>query len=167
MRGSTIFITNLGYIANLLQTVSILMGLFTFMGGLFRLKRYSEMRTFMSYQMTLAWPLLMIIGGVSLMALPFILRTALLNTWGVTNPLRYSGDVATGFDQLIPPIIMVVRLVGVGAFIRGVLLFSRTGREGMPPGTMGKAMLHILGGVMCVHIIGTMDLMKSILGFSL
>ena len=111
---------NLGYMANILQTTSIILGLGLFMSGLFRLKRYGEMRTFMSQQMTLAGPLLMLIAGISLLCLPFVLSTALLNTWGTTSPLRYSGPTNSGYEQLIPSVIMFVRLIGVGAFIRGI-----------------------------------------------
>lgn len=161
----TTLMNNLGVIADIVQAVSIAMGLGLFMSGLFRLKRYGEMRTFMSYQMTLAWPLLMLIGGIMLLCLPLMIRTALVNIWSTSNPLHYTGPKG-GFEQLIPPIIVLVRLVGVGAFIRGIVLFSRMGREGVPPGTMGKAMLHVLGGLLCVHILGTLDLLKEILGWS-
>ncbi|WP_423063615.1 type IV secretion protein IcmC [Candidiatus Paracoxiella cheracis] len=161
----TTLMNSLGTIAGIVQTVSILMGLSLFMSGLFRLKRYGEMRTFMSHQMTLAGPLLTLIGGICLLSLPLVVRTGLLSFWGTSNPLRYSGP-QEGFEQLIPPIIMLVRLLGVGSFIRGIILFSRGGREGSPPGTVGKAMIHIFGGLLCIHILGTVDLVKEILGWS-
>ncbi|AAO91121.1 hypothetical protein [Coxiella burnetii] len=160
-----VLMQNLGYMAEIVQSVSIIMGLGLFMMGIFRLKRYGEMRTFMSHQMTIAAPLLMMIAGIALMCLPVVLSTALTSFWSTSNPLHYHGG-EVGYEQLIPPIIVFVRLIGVGAFIRGVLLFSRVGREQTPPGTMAKAMLHILGGLFCVHILGTLSLLKSVLGMS-
>lgn len=161
----TVLMRNLGTLAGIVQTVSIIMGLGLAMSGLFRLKRYGEMRTFMSHQMTLASPLLTFLGGIMLLCVPLVVRTGLLSMWGTSNPLRYSGP-AEGFGQLVPPIIMFVRLIGVGAFIRGIVLFSRSGREGAQPGIMGKSMLHILGGMLCIHILGTLDLLKQILGWA-
>ncbi len=156
---------NLGTIANIVQSVTVLMGVGLFMMGIFRLKRYGEMRTFMSHQMTIASPLLMMFGGIALLCLPLVLRTALLNFWSTSNPLHYEGPLSS-WELLIPPIIVFVRLIGVGAFIRGVLLFSRCGSEQGHQGMMGRALLHILGGMLCVHILGTVRLLKEILGFT-
>lgn len=90
------------------------------------------------------------------MCLPVVLSSALTSFWSTSNLLHYHGG-KVGYEQLIPPIILFVRLIGVGVFIRGVLLFSRVGREQTLPGTMAKAMLHILG---------TLSLLKSVLGMS-
>lgn len=157
---------NLGYAAVIFQDVAIMMGLGLFMSGLFRLKRYAEMRTFMSHQMTISAPLLMIIGGILLLALPLTLRSALYNVWSTSNPLHYGGSTNGSWQQLIPPIVIFVRLIGVGAFMRGIVLFARSGSEQSPPGTMSKAMLHVIGGLLCVHILGTFKLLNGILGIT-
>ena len=161
----TVLMKNLGYMGIIFQDVAILMGLGLFMSGVFRLKRYAEARTFMSHQMTIAGPLLMMIGGVFLLALPTTLRSALYNIWSTSNPLNYNGSNGT-WGALIPPIIIFVRLLGVGAFMRGILLFSRSGSENSQHGTMSKAILHIIGGILCVHILGTLNLLKEILGIT-
>jgi len=161
----TTLMTSLGSIADIFQAISVGLGLALFMSGIFRLKRYGEARTFMSHQLTLAAPLMSLLGGVCLLCLPFFIQTVLLNFWDTTSPLRYLAPQGS-FEQLIPPILMVVRLIGVASFIRGIILFSRTGREGSPPGNVGKALLHLLGGLLCVHILGTMHLIKQILGWA-
>lgn len=161
----SVLMHNLGYMAIIFQDVAILMGVGLFMSGVFRLKRYAEMRTFMSHQMTISGPVMMMLGGVLLLTLPTTLRSALFNIWSTSNPLHYNGSNGT-WGQLIPPIIIFVRLIGVGAFMRGIVLFSRAGGEQAQPGTMSKAMLHIVGGILCVHILGTLDLLKEILGIT-
>ena len=152
---------NISMFGSILQTVSIMLGLGLFMGGLFQLKRYGEMRTFMSTQMTIAVPLSMMISGTALLALPTTIATALNAFWSTTSPLNYGGS-GYGWDQYVPAVVMFVRVIGVGSFMRGLLLFSRTGHQAQP-GTLSKAMLHLVGGVLCIHIIGTVDLLKSIL----
>lgn len=158
-----VLIHSLGTIGNIIQDVSILMGVGLFMASLFRLKRYAEMRTFMSYQLTIWGPLMMMIASILLLCLPIVVRTALLNFWSTNTPLYYHGPL-NSYQQLIPPVIVFVRLIGVCSFMRGILLLSRCGSEHSPPGNLSKSMLHMFGGLLCVHILGTVALVKSIFG---
>lgn len=161
----SVLIQNLGVMGNIIQSISIIMGLGLFMAGIFKLKRYGEMRTMMSHHMTIAAPLLMLVGGVMLLCLPFVLHTALLNFWSSSNPAQYSPS-GSSWEQMIPAVVVFVRLIGVGAFMRGLVLFSRAGGEQSQHGTMSKALLHILGGILCVNIVGTIRLVKAIFGYT-
>ena len=152
---------NFGILADIVQALSIIMGVGLVMGGFFTLKRYGEMRTFMSHQMTLAWPLLKIVAGAMLLVLPVLIGTGLLAFFSTTSPLAYVND-GSGWDQFAQAVLMFVRVIGICSCIRGVVLFSRTGIVGGPPGTMGKALIHFVGGLMLVHIIGTGNLLKEI-----
>jgi len=161
----SVLMRNIGTMANIFQDVAIIIGLSLFLFGLFRLKRYAEARTMMSHQMTIAAPLMLLLGGVMFLCLPMVLSTALFNFWSTTSPLSYQpGNDA--YDELMPPVIMFVRLIGVGSFMRGILLFSRVGGEQSQPGTLGRACTHLLGGLLCVHILGLVILLKEIMGFT-
>ena len=92
----TILMTNLGILGNIFQSIAIATGLSLFLTGWFKLKRYAEMRTFMSYQLSIASPLLMIVAGVSLLCFPLFIKTALLNFWSNTSPLKYKAHCPTG-----------------------------------------------------------------------
>lgn len=160
-----ILINSFGELAVILQTVSVLMGLGLFMTGLFELKRYGEMRTMMSHQMTIAKPALMILCGVIFLILPTFLATGLVALWGTSSPLAYHGN-ADGYAEYIPPLLMFVRLIGAGSIMRGIVLFARAGGQGGQPGTMGKAMVHVIGGLCALHILGTEQILSSILGLN-
>ena len=103
-----------------MQAIAIAIGIGLFLGGFFKLKKYGEQRTMMSAQMTMSGPLLMIISGSALLILPTFISTALLALWGNSNPLQYSGDTS-GLGAFIPPILMFIRIIGVGSFIRGLV----------------------------------------------
>lgn len=153
---------NLDTLGSILQTVSIITGLGLFMGGIFTMKRYGETRTFMSYHMTLAAPLMMMLAGVLLLVLPTSIDSALFAFWSTATPLHYGGNTE-GWDQYIPAVVIFVRLIGVGAMMRGFVMLSRTGGgHGAQPGTLGRAMVHIFGGLLCVHILGTVNLLMSL-----
>ena len=67
----------------------------------------------------------------------------------------------------MPAILVFVRVVGIGSFIRGIVLLSRSGdHQRSQPGMLGKALIHILAGVLLIHIVGTMDLLEDILGLA-
>jgi len=156
---------NFQYIAVILQTISIAMGLSMLFAGIFQLKKYGEMRTMMSAQMSIAGPLLLLLGGTVLLILPTFIGTMLLSFWGSTSILQYSGD-ASGIDAFLPPIILFVRIIGIGSLIRGVHLLSRSGGHHAQPGTVGKGLIHMLAGILCINILETVNLLAELLGFS-
>ncbi len=161
-----ILIANLNIIADIMQTLAVLIGLTLFVGGMFQLKRYGEMRTMMSSQMSIAGPLMTIISGVAMLCAPLMIGTALVSFWGVggANDLPYDGDVTTSWTQYIKPVLMLVRIVGVYALMRGFVMAAKTGSGHAPPGTIGKCLVHIFAGILCVHIVGTVQLIGSIIG---
>lgn len=156
-----IILHNFSTLATILETVAIIMGISLFLGGFFVLKRYGETRTFMSYHMTLAWPGLMMLGGILFLLLPTIIATGLNAFWGTWNPLTYDGT-GKGWDAYVPVVIVFVRLIGVGSIMRAIMLFSRAGAQGHQPGSNGRALIHFFSGIMLVHILGTVELLKSI-----
>ncbi|MCB1827482.1 MAG: type IV secretion protein IcmC [Coxiellaceae bacterium] len=155
-------INNLQHFASILQILSIAGGLALFVGALFEFKRYGEMRTFMSHQMTIARPLCMMLGGVMLLIMPLIITTGMLAFWGYVNPMQYSATSSDGWAPLMPVIIMFVKVVGVFAFIRGIFLISRCGQQGQP-GQLSKALLHMFGGILCINIVATEQLLHALL----
>lgn len=154
---------NLGTIGDIIGTVALIMGIGIFLTGIFQMKKHGESRTMMSGQHTIAGPLMMLLAGAMLMALPTVIDSALLAFWGTSSPLA-PPQAPAGYSGLETPILMFVRIIGVGSFIRGIVLLSRSGSHQGQPGTLGKALIHMFAGVLCVHIVGTLDLIDSILG---
>lgn len=160
----SIWTHNFHYVGVILLSFSIISGVGLFVGGIFKLKRYGESRTMMSQQLTLAGPVFMILASICLLLLPFLASTALLAFWGNQNPLTYNGG-PDGYNAYIPPILMLVRLVGVGAVIRSLYLISRAGGQSSQPGTIGRAFSHFLGGLLAIHILGTISLLMDLFDF--
>ena len=156
---------NLHWVANIIGTVALLMGIAMFLSGIFQLKKLGESRTMMSSEHSAAGPLMMLLAGAALMILPTFIDSALLAFWSTDTPLRYEGG-SGGYDALVPPILLFIRIVGVISFIRGIVLLSRTGGRQSQPGTMSRAMIHLLAGILCVHILGTLELLGSIMGLA-
>lgn len=156
---------NLGTLATIVEDFGIAIGVVLIFAAFLKFKRHGEMRGGASHQSTLAGPIMLLMSGVALLWLPTVVGVALQAFWGANNPMSLPTTGDSGLAALEPAILMFVRLVGVIAFIRGWILLSKTGKEGAQPGTLGKGLTHLLGGILCIHIIGTMDLLAQILGF--
>lgn len=152
---------SIGQMANMVSDISLLMGIGFVLSAIFRFKQYGESRTHSMQQSSVVKPLMMLLVGGLLLALPFTLGTALMAVWSTSAPLAYHAQSATD-EILIPPVLAFIRLVGVGSFIRGLVMMTRVGGEQSQPGTLSKAVLHMTGGVLCLHILGVVDLIQSV-----
>lgn len=157
-----IMIQNLESVGNIIGTISILMGVALSTFGFFTMKRYGEARTFMSHQMTLWQPLMQIMGGVMLLMLPTFVKSALYAFWSTSSPLVYHAT-PDAWDSYIPVVLVFVRLIGLGAIIRAILMFARSGTSGGQPGTIGKAATFLFAGILLMHILGVYALLCNIL----
>lgn len=152
-------------LAYILQQAAVIIGVFLTIGGIFQFKKYGEQRTMMSTQMSAAGPTLMVVCGATLMILPSFIGTSVMAFFGQGSPLSYEGG-PSGYNALIPPILIFVRVVGVLSFIRGIVMLPRSTGQHAQPGVLGKAVTHIIAGVLCVHILGTIELLENIFGLS-
>ena len=160
---ATVLVTNINLIATIINNGAIFMGWGMFFASIFKFKRYGEMRTMMSMHINIMAPLAMMLASIFLLLFPTFLSTLLLSFWGVVDPLPPGGS-GGGYAQYFLPIVMFVRVIGVVSIIRGVLLLSRAGAQQGQPGQIGKAGLHILGGLLSVHIMYTVHLLRTIFG---
>lgn len=158
-----IMIENFGTLAIIFQSLSVMFGVGLFMGGMFVLKKYGETRTFMSQHMTIAAPLMMLFAAVMMLLLPTMINTALFAFWGDYTPEHYDGS-GGGWHEYVPVVLIFVRLIGVGSFMRGIFLLSRVGgQHGGQQGIIGKSLIHLFGGILLIHILGTWELLKRIM----
>ncbi len=154
-------------LGNIIQYVSLGMGLGLVLGGLFMLKKYGQMRTMMSQQMTLTKPLAMLLAGSALTILPTFIATMERAFWGSSwYATTMSINTSEDWTGLIGPVLMLVRLLGVVALMRAILMMTKAGGHQGQPGAAGKAAMHLIAGILCVNINGTVDILSNIFDFS-
>jgi len=158
-------ITVFNLIKDVILILTYVMGVFFVLMGIFKLKRYGEMRTQMSTQMTILSPLMPIFVGTLMLIYPKFFNDTIqlfFNT-NATKSLNYQGADA-GLEQYIKPILMLVRLIGLGAMVRGLVLLSRVGGQQSQPGSTGKALIHLIGGILAARIGLTIDFIMNLFG---
>jgi len=157
-------IKNLEMISRIVQDISILLGVVLIAAGILRFKRYGEMRGIMSHQMTIGDPLMLMVGGTGLLMLPWLVSMGVQAFFGSASPLTVSGVGINGWDRLMSAVTIFVRLIGIGAFIRGWAMLSKAGKESGQPGRVGRGFIYIIAGIFCIHILGTVHLLQYIMG---
>lgn len=155
-------ISNFSIIAVMLQSTSVLMGVCFTLAGIFQLKKIGDARGG-GGQGSAVGPILMLLCGAMLFILPSFMGSFGLALFGSVNDLGYDGG-STSTGGLTQAVTMFVRIIGVGSFMRGIVLISRSGGQNAQQGTLSKAIVHMIAGLLCVHIQGTVYLLEELLG---
>lgn len=68
------------------------------------------------------------------------------------SAIPQTSSMAPGVAEALTSVLIFVQLLGVVAFFRGMLMFRAIGANGNNNGGFGKAMTHVLGGVLAINI---------------
>jgi len=145
----------------LVTAVAYVIGIFMVLSGIVQLKHAGEMRTQMSHEHHLTKPLLMISIGALLIYLPTSVQIGMSTFWTNPNPYGYITQ-SDQWQQAINVCFAVIQLIGVVAFIRGLILLSHVG--GGHQGSFGKGITHVIGGIFCINIYQLMQVIFATLG---
>ncbi|HBD9254156.1 TPA: type IVB secretion system protein IcmC/DotE [Legionella pneumophila] len=141
--------------------------------AIYSLKVYGEARTMMSSNTSIKEPVMYLMVGALLIYFPSLVSSVMQTTFGYSNPLAYSGGVSSGSDTISAlfgsgslvgrPLVMIIRVIGLIAFVRGWVLIARSASQGQPPGGTGKGLIHVFGGILAINIVGTVDMINNTL----
>lgn len=148
----------------LAQVFSYLTGLTMIIGALYKLRTFGDFRVMMFQGVDIKGPFGQIVFGTFLVWLPTSLQITAATFWGVGEPIGYNPGGGDMIEFGIAVAMEVIRFVGLIAFIRGLIIMGRLGQQSAQPGTMAKAMTHIIGGILAYHIGATIDVIRNTLG---
>lgn len=126
-------------------------GMYLVFKGVMGLKQYGEQRTQMSSSHELKGPLLTMAVGTALLYLPSTVEAGLSTFWMDPNPYGYVQTDSDQWNTLIQDCFAVIQLIGVIAFIRGLFVLGQLSGQAQP-GTFGKGLAHIIGGVLAINL---------------
>ena len=158
---------NIGSLQQLVVAFLYFSGIGFFIKALYHLKVYGEARTMMATQTSMKQPLTWMCVGMAFIALPTTIEIT-LNTFFASNNgiLSYedwnkaSGDLLS--SQLMSAIFSIVQLVGLISFSRGWFIIAQAAQhQGGGQATMGKGLIHIVGGIMGLNIVQTINILDN------
>lgn len=136
--------------------------------AIYYLRVYGEARTMMTSQGNLKTPFMYLLISSFLIFLPTIYHVLLMTAFGTTStsPIDYSNVPAGMSPMFIKAFYGAIQLIGLFTFIRGWIMMIRVADQNNQPGTFGKAIMHVLGGLLAINVIGTKDVIFSSFGIS-
>jgi intracellular multiplication protein IcmC len=176
--GSTFWFLDVTYILDNLQkqipalvrlvvAIGYVVGLVFFVMAIMRLKAYGHQTVASAYHASIGPSLAYLGAGTALMYFPSMLSsgTATFFAGGGDSILGYAEFNNLPYAQLFVTVIMIVRLVGYIAFLRGWLMLSKVGSHSGQQGMMTKGIVHIIGGILAVNIVTTWEVLRATLGY--
>lgn len=144
---------------------SYLTGFWFIYRGIYKLKQYGELRTMMSSHTELKDPLLYFVAGAFLLFLPSVI-TIFESTFFLSytpTPISYAPKGNSPWDALLNIVYIVIRFLGLIAFIRGIMMITQIGQQTQHDSTK-KAFTHIIGGILLINITQTVSVLATTFG---
>ena len=153
-----------------LITACYIMGFFLIVKAVFSLKKLGHKTAFMGSSGNLIGPTMLILIGVILINAPTFIELLIQTLYAtkVTDTKSWvTSKTGQGlwFDSIIP-IITLIQVIGLFAFLRGAIILTKACNENAQPGNIPKGLMHIIGGVMAINITGTIDLINNTMGIT-
>jgi len=159
---------DLPHLVKFIAAVSYTGGVWFIFSALHELRIYGQARTMMPTNVNLSGPVIRLMIGVLMMFFPSFIDVSIYTIWnyGSQDVLLYPSDIKAGWQDIIQGVVALTRVIGYIAFVRGLILITRSSRQGVPPGMLGKAITHIVGGILAINIVGTIDAVKGTFGWT-
>lgn len=158
-------------IQQLVVALSYVMGLGMMAKGVMMYRIFAS-QTFASAQRgEIAGPMVWIVVGAILIYLPSTIDSTMATVFGTTEVapnnelLGYGVSGIPEWVRLADVIIGWVKLIGLIAFVRGWVILSKMGHSGAQPGSIGKGIIHIIGGILLFNLIDTVNILARTFGY--
>ncbi len=156
-------------VQRLISGACYVIGVIFALKALYTLKAYGEQRTMMSSSHNIKEPLMYLAIAGCMIYFPSGVSAILSTLFGNDNILQYSSVSGSGtlVDLLFGsgagrPIVIIIQTIGVIAFVRGWMQIARSSSSsGHQPGGTGKGLAHIVGGVLAINIVATLNVINN------
>jgi intracellular multiplication protein IcmC len=128
------------------------------------MKHFGEMRTMQSREHGVWGPIIELLIGAALIYLPSSVQGVMSTFWTSTNPYAYLTSSTALNSAFVDACYSVIQLIGVIAFIRGLIMLQQAGSERAQPHMLGKALSHLVGGILCINLYGTIQTLEATVG---
>lgn len=167
-------LTNLGQdlhkVIKFLVACSYVIGVWFISSAVNELRIYGQARTMMPLQTSFTGPLARLMVGIMMLFFPALIDVSIYSLWGygvtTASALRFDTTKSSTWDAAMDGLRILIQTLGYISIIRGLIQLSRAGKQGMQPGTFGKGVMHIVGGILAVNIVATVKMFKVSLGLS-
>jgi len=154
-------------IFSFLTGLTAVVGIAFILLAFFKLKHLADFRNMMSGQQELGKVFMLLVIGVIFLWMPYVIDVFTVTIFQKNDsilradyPLAGSGAPTTfqiAFFNL-------AKLIGLMSFIKGWFILSGMAKGQAQPGTVGKALTHMISGLLLFHLSATMGILEKTLG---
>ena len=107
--------------------------------------------------------------GVLLIYLPTTINVGVVTFWGKNagGILRYTSGDSDQFGMVKEGAIAIVRVIGLISLVKGLVILSRSVGQSVQPGTFSRGLMHVIGGILAINVVGTLKVIGGTLGISM
>ncbi len=148
-----------------LNGLSMAIGLTFLLLAFFKLKHLADFRTMSGGQQDIGKAFMLIALGAIFLWMPFIINVMTYTFFGSTvGQLRSKYPIEAANRQYYVAFFQMMMVIGLISFIRGWLILSHMAKGQSQPGTMGKAITHIIAGLFLYHLQAVMKILEASMG---
>ena len=165
-------------VEKLITGLAYIIGVTFLIKGVMSLKLIGEQKSHMQPHHSFREPIFYLLSGSMLLYFPTGLGIVLSTVFGSSDILDYSQmnlsnpilESVFGNSGLFGSnLVLFIQVIGLIAFVRGWIIIAKVGQAGGGghQATMGKGIMHIIGGVLAINIVQTMNIINNTLyGYS-
>ncbi|MDP3705631.1 MAG: type IV secretion protein IcmC [Legionellaceae bacterium] len=170
--GNVDILTNLANslvpVEKLVTAAAYLMGIGFAIKAVFTLKSHGEQRSSLSGTGNMKEAVIYMLVAGMLLYFPSGFDALLMTTFGSSDVLAYDqnpylGNIIGADSAVGNSITLIIQVIGLFAYVKGWVMLARGASQGQSAGGMGKALMHIFGGVLAMNIVGTMQVITNTL----
>jgi intracellular multiplication protein IcmC len=158
------FSSNFPQIKKLVFGLSYLAGFWFIISAIQKLKTLSSPNSASMGQQAGRGALVQLVIGALLLALPSFIQMVLFSLWGsgsIMNPTGLSnGTLPISVEKAI---VGLMQLLGYISVVRGLMILNKVAHQ-QTQDTFGKGIIHIIGGILSINIMKTIEVIKNSFG---
>lgn len=160
----TNFAASIPNLMRLVTAAAYVLGMSMIIASVMGMKHFGELRMMSSREHGVWGPLIGLMIGSAMLYLPTTVETVLSTFWQSTNPYAYITENTAANAALVNACYSIIQLIGTIAFIRGLMILRQSGSERGQPHMLGKGLTHLIGGILCINIYGTLNTLEESVG---
>lgn len=160
--------TNIQPVIYLIKAIGYVIGFWLIISAIIDLKKIGQSQSAMSTtESGLGGPLMRMAIGIALIYYPSTISMAVTTLGGDGSILPYTPASSDTFGPAKRGALLLVQAVGYVSFIRGFVTLSNSTKPGAQQGTVGKGVMYVVGGILAINIVATIQILGNTLGISL
>jgi len=158
------FSSNFPQLKKLIFAFSYLAGFWFIMSAVHKFKMLSNPSS--AAQTSAGGVIVQLLMGAMLLALPSFIQMVLYSLWGTESIMKPSGFSNGMLSANVErAVVGLIQLLGYVAVVRGLMILARVGRmQQTGRDSFGKGMMHIIGGILSINIVKTIEVLKNSFG---